>query len=323
MENLSPLVSICCTAYNHEKYIKDALDGFLIQKTTFPFEIVVFDDASTDKTQQIILEYASNYPNLFRLFLQKENLWQNKQISGTFTISFPNARGKYIAWCEGDDYWTDPYKLQKQVDFLEKNEDYGLIHTNYTTFIQKENRFAEVSFKREEGNIFFQNLWGNQIASLTVLARKDLIMEAIKQDIFKPNFLMSDYPLWLFILYNSKVSYIDDVTSVYRVLEVSASHSNDMLKNLKFEKSVWEVRFYFANKYNCSHLVENDIVQFYKGQLKLCCYKSYKEYARELYLGLKGLKKVELKDSFYYFVVQHSKLNCLFVTLAELRKRIF
>jgi glycosyltransferase involved in cell wall biosynthesis len=125
------LVSVTCISYNHAAFIEDALKGFLMQETDFAFEIIMFDDASTDTTQDIIRKYAALYPNIIKPMLQAENLWLGKGINGTTTVAWPAAKGKYIAWCEGDDYWTDPLKLQKQVSFLEKNPSFAGA-THYT-----------------------------------------------------------------------------------------------------------------------------------------------------------------------------------------------
>ena len=113
------LVSICCITYNHEDYIRKALDSFLMQETSFPFEIVVHDDASTDRTGAIIRSYQEKHPQIIRAIVQKEN--QYSQGRDTFSIAFKECRGKYIATCEGDDFWTDPSKLQRQIDYLETN----------------------------------------------------------------------------------------------------------------------------------------------------------------------------------------------------------
>ena len=118
----NPLVSIVCITYNHERFIRDALDGFVMQKTNFPFEILINDDASTDKTADIIREYEAKYPNLFRCVYQTENQWGKKDVCRD--ILYPMIRGQYVALCEGDDYWTDPLKLQKQVDFMESHPDF-------------------------------------------------------------------------------------------------------------------------------------------------------------------------------------------------------
>lgn len=117
-----PLVSICCITYNHEHYIKDALDGFVMQKTTFPFEIVISDDCSKDNTRTIIEEYKTMYPHIFKDISPNNNIGA----FANFTYVQEHAKGKYVAICEGDDYWTDPYKLQKQVDFLERHPDYSM-----------------------------------------------------------------------------------------------------------------------------------------------------------------------------------------------------
>lgn len=126
--NLSnPVLSICCITYNHENFIRQALDGFLMQQTNFPIEIIIHDDASTDNTANIIRQYQGKHPHLIKTILQRENQYsQGKKVS---LITFKEAQGKYIALCEGDDYWTDPLKLQKQVDFLEANPEYsGAFH---------------------------------------------------------------------------------------------------------------------------------------------------------------------------------------------------
>ncbi|MCO5388439.1 MAG: glycosyltransferase [Desulfosporosinus sp.] len=117
------MVSISCLTYKHEKYLRQALDSMLMQKTRFAYEIIVHDDASTDHTAAIIKEYAEKYPNIVKPILQTENQY-SKNVSITHKFILPAAMGKYIAYCEGDDYWTDPYKLQKQVDFLEEHPEY-------------------------------------------------------------------------------------------------------------------------------------------------------------------------------------------------------
>ncbi len=117
-----PLVSICCITYNHGPYIRSALDSFLSQKTDFSYEILIHDDASTDDTAEIIREYQARYPEMIRPILRRENQY-SRGISNISVFNFPRVRGKYIAMCEGDDYWTDSGKLQAQVDYLEAHPD--------------------------------------------------------------------------------------------------------------------------------------------------------------------------------------------------------
>ena len=122
------MVSICCVSYNHGKFIAKAIDGFLKQKTNFPFEILIHDDASTDSTAEITKSYEKKYPNIHAI-CQSENQF-SKGVSINYKYNFTRARGKYIALCEGDDYWIDECKLQKQFDYMEQNPECGLCFHN-------------------------------------------------------------------------------------------------------------------------------------------------------------------------------------------------
>jgi len=124
-KNTTPLVSISCLTFNHGPFLRQCLDGFLMQKTSFPFEIIIHDDCSTDDTAMIIEEYTQRYPNIIFPIYQPENQYSKGFRGMTVKYNFPRCRGKYIALCEGDDYWTDPSKLQKQIDFLEVNPDFA------------------------------------------------------------------------------------------------------------------------------------------------------------------------------------------------------
>jgi len=120
------MVSICCLAYNHKDYIRKALDSFLMQKTNFKFEILVNDDCSTDGTTEIIKEYEKKYPDIIKPLYHDENQYSKSYRQGnmmSIIFNFPRVTGKYTAMCEGDDFWTDEYKLQKQVDIMEANPD--------------------------------------------------------------------------------------------------------------------------------------------------------------------------------------------------------
>lgn len=126
---MEPLVSICCTAYNHEKYIAQTLDCFLSQRCSFDYEILIHDDASTDRTPEIIREYVQKHPDvIFPIFQQENQYSKGLSIDGTF--NFPRARGKYIALCEGDDFWCDPDKLQRQIAHMEEEPSCTFCFTN-------------------------------------------------------------------------------------------------------------------------------------------------------------------------------------------------
>lgn len=173
----APLVSISVIAYNHEKYIRQCLDGILMQKVDFPYEVLVHDDASPDGTADIIREYEAKYPDIIKPIYQTENQYSKVGIGAISRFNDERARGKYIAQCEGDDYWTDPDKLQMQVDFLEAHPEYvgtahsvtvindneeiiyieGLSNVKRCVFTRKE--YEEYAFPGHLGSWVFRNIF--------------------------------------------------------------------------------------------------------------------------------------------------------------------
>ncbi len=212
-----PLVSICCLTYNHEPFIRDALDGFLAQKTNFPYEILIYDDASTDRTQDIIREYAAGWPDLIRPILQTENQYSKGVTNPSGAFNFPRVRGKYIAMCEGDDYWTDPHKLQMQVDFLEKHPDCTLcIHSARVLTI--DGSFSDRRVRPYRGTRFLSSEdiidkpQGYAMASL-------VFPSAVVKDLpsYYTNCPVGDIPQQLMAAAMGWGYYIDRDMSVYRV----------------------------------------------------------------------------------------------------------
>ena len=151
----APLVSIRCLVYNHEPFLRQCLDGFVMQQTTFPFEAIIHDDASTDGSAAILREYAEKYPGIIKPIYETENQWGKGTISKTMNAAIhPNS--KYIAVCEGDDYWTDPKKLQLQVDFLESHPDYSFSVHEYKVWneVKKEFEPHQLEFLKGTDNNF-------------------------------------------------------------------------------------------------------------------------------------------------------------------------
>lgn len=245
----SPLVSVRCITYNHEPYIAQALDGFLMQKTNFPFEIIVHDDASPDKTADIIREYEKRFPNIIKPIYQTENQY-SKRDGSVGRIVNAACKGKYIAFCEGDDYWIEENKLQMQVDFLENNPEYGMCYTKANVYIQKERRFRKGCSGYSFNGFDDLLLNGNRIPTLTTVYRRDLF-DRYWQEVQPGNkgWLMGDYPLWLFFSHESKIKFFNKITSVYRVLEESASNTSNPQKRAAFVKSAEDIQLFFAQKY--------------------------------------------------------------------------
>ena len=267
------LVSICCLTYNHGQYIRQCLDGFMMQKTTFPFEVLIHDDASTDRTADIIHEYEAKYPDIIKPIYQKENQY-SKGVRISPTFQYPRAKGKYIALCEGDDYWIDPYKLQKQVDFLEDHSEYGLVYARAKCFNQKKQKYEGVLGRNY---VSFENLLReNTIPTLTVMLRKTLIFQYYNEiDVSKMGWRMGDYPLWLWVAERNKLYFINDVVAVYRVLEESASHSKSVERSIQFYKSRHDIQSFFALRNDCMNLLPWIDECYYVDVYQLCLVNSY------------------------------------------------
>lgn len=241
------LVSISCITYNHKNYIRQCLEGFLMQKTNFAFEILIHDDASTDGTTEIIQKYEKQYPSVIKPVYQTENQY-SKGVSISATFNFPRVKGKYVAICEGDDYWTDPLKLQKQFDFLEKKPDFGLVYTNTICYHQSSGQF--IKQKTSQISKLEDLLVSNKISTLTTCFRSDLWKDYQKNAYPKlPKFPFGDYPMWIYFFSKTKFHYLQDFTAVYRVLDNSASHSTLIENHLYFRKKVYECKIYMLNSY--------------------------------------------------------------------------
>ena len=231
----TPIVSVCVQTYNQEKFIGDCLDGILKQKTNFEFEILVGEDESPDNTRAVCLDYGKKYPEKIRLFLhsRENNIKVYGKPSPEFNYKYNmyHTRGKYIALCEGDDYWIDPLKLQKQVDFLEANEDYGLIYSDITLIGEEgeikryenfEKRYERIRRLYKSGDIFWQLLEKNLINTLTVCARRNLILDYVEN--FSREYSY-DHSLWLHIASKSKIKFVNEPWAAYRILNQGISNS--------------------------------------------------------------------------------------------------
>lgn len=311
-------VSICMLAYNHEDYIRQAIDGVLMQKCNFHFELIIGEDGSTDSTRQICIEYKQKYPNIIQLLLPSEN--QGMYVNWITCISA--VQGKYLAFCEGDDYWTDPYKLQKQVDFIEANLDYGMIHTDFAILNESEQYLSNVSLKRHSGYIFEKMLQFNEVGTLTVLLRSDLVFEAINDNVLKHYYKMIDYPLWLYIASKTKVYYWDECTSVYRVLLESASNSQDSHKKQLFVMSIMDIRYEFAKKNNSIEIIKDQLIDSRKGNLNFAFHNNLPILASASYLFLLKNKKQSLRDSIYYCATKSILFGSLLKLFIILKKKI-
>lgn len=300
------VVSICCITYNQEKYIAKTLDGFINQKVNFKYEIVISNDCSTDKTQEIINIYKKKYSDLIRDISPEKNIGAIEN----FYYCLKSCKGKYIAICEGDDYWIDENKLQLQVSLLENNPEYGMCYTKARKFIQYKQKYSRKLFGEKVNSFEDLLLNGNRIPTLTVCMCSSLVKQYMLD--IKPEekeWMMGDYPLWLYFAKNTNIYFINKVTSVYRLLIESASHTKNINNAVKFLKSSFEIQKYFAEKYNVKFsrtFNENEIKISY-GLLKCC---------REAVLNTES-KNINNKYKFIQFT---AKSRILFYLIYTIRK---
>lgn len=230
MEN-DILVSICCLTYNHEAYIRDALESFIKQRTTFRFEILIHDDASTDTTPAIIYEYEKKYPELVKPIYQKENQ-HSKGIKISATIQYPRAQGKYIAMCEGDDFWLDENKLQKQVEYLETHPECSLVvHASKIVDVEKKEIDNSIPYN-EERDVATEAIiegGGAMFSTNSMIFRREYTKRFPD---FYINAHIGDYPLTIYLSLCGKVHYFPDIMSAYRQ-GVPGSWSENEKKSLE------------------------------------------------------------------------------------------
>ena len=220
MDEKPCLVSILCAAFNHGEYIATALEGFVSQKTDFKFEVLVNDDKSSDNTAEIIRQYAEKYPHIIRPFYQPENLY-SQHIDIYEKVFFPNAQGKYIAMCEGDDCWCDPLKLQKQVDFLEAHNEYSAcVHNSIIRDCSGSEADKPYVQRSSDCDLLFKDVilgMSHAYHTSSLVCKKDIMADhqefyyAAKKNGF------SDYPDAIWLSMNGPIRFINEQMSIYRV----------------------------------------------------------------------------------------------------------
>lgn len=217
MKTGTPLVSICCITYNQAAYVRDALEGFLKQKTDFPFEVLIHDDASTDGTAEIIAEYVDRYPDCIKPVLQEVNQYSIGNIGVSGLFNFPRAKGKYIAMCEGDDYWTDEQKLQMQVGYMEEHPGCALcFHSARIELVQKAVTEQHMRPYEQDRKVEPEEIIGKKsgYAMASMLFRTEMVKDL--PDFYK-NAPISDIPLQLMAAARGYGYYIDREMCVYRL----------------------------------------------------------------------------------------------------------
>ncbi len=208
-----PVVSICCTTYNHEKYISQAIDSFLAQVTEFPFEVIIRDDASTDKTAEIIRNYEENFPNILKPIYETENGFKKGIKPLPLVIS--QVKGKYVAICEGDDFWVDENKLQKQVDFLENNPDFSICFHSVIELYESSGEKKISNLNQKENTTIKDLAECNYIHTCSCVFRKSY--EELPYWFLNSQMPFTDYAIHLINAQYGKIKFLNETMAVYRI----------------------------------------------------------------------------------------------------------
>lgn len=247
MKSEEIIVSVCMITYNHQKFISEAIEGVLMQKTTFPIELIIGEDCSTDATRSICIDYQNKYPDIIKLQLPDTN----KGMMRNFIENMQAATGRYIALCEGDDYWTDPYKLQKQVEFLEANKDYSIVSHNAL----KVNYFDGSSLKMNnfESNLDFS--FNDMLNRLLTIPTASIVFKNTTIPDWITFCKVGDWPLLSWLLNNGKGYYFCETMSVYSKHEKGMSVD---IQKRNHNRILLET-FLIIEQHNKNYLVEKHI----------------------------------------------------------------
>ena len=282
--------------YNQEAYIKQAIEGVLMQKTNFNYQLVIGEDCSTDNTRQICEDYQEKYLSKIKLL---PSLDKNMGLIANYMRTIKSCDGEYIAICDGDDYWIDDCKLQKQVDFLENHPDYSIVGTNYMK-LYKDNRLVEDIKDRKKTYYEFDDLvFKNLIPSVTVLFKNIPQKDPLPNWIL--NFPYGDWPTYLWVLKNSgKIHFLEDVTAVYR-MEIGVS-AKIRKKISDIEKVNLNILEHIASDGNFSHkkIVVKASVNNTKKSI-LASYNREKRYGKAFKLFAQILLQQKNKFTFIKF----------------------
>lgn len=287
------MVSVSMITYKHESYIKEAIEGVLMQIVDFTVELIIADDCSPDSTQNIVKHIIDSHPNgkWIKYFRHDPNL--GMQQNGIFASN--KCQGKYIAACEGDDYWTDPYKLQKQVDFLEMNESYSLSFHKINILNKDGDVVEDFITKVPENYEIFENLaYGNFIHTPSVVFRSKYLPLPLKLS-YAP---VGDYVLWLHLASHGKIHYISESMAIYREGVGIWSSSKKSAKSIQWCFVLYLCIDYFKEfnlekplqkqlEWSYSHLSEACFEEMASSKEDLSTHIPLKKLAKSLVIGLK------------------------------------
>ena len=274
-----PLVSVCTITYNHEKYIREAIDSFLMQETNFPFEIVVGEDCSLDNTKKILDAYVKRYPNIIKLVSSEKNVGANKNSQRTMSACL----GEYMAACEGDDYWTDKYKLQIQIDEMKKHPEVNI--SFHPVYELKDARKGKVLAKHSNKNKIFSTSEvilgeGGFMPTNSLVVKKEVINNL--PEWFHEEAPVGDYFIQIFGARNAGALYINKVMGIYRT-----NHTESWSHSLYDDKKIIT---YVEKMRKVMKFLDNDLEKKYSKEINKCINLYYWSVIK--YKGIKNDDKI-------------------------------
>jgi glycosyltransferase involved in cell wall biosynthesis len=276
-----PTVSVMTITYNQKSYIVQAIEGILAQRTNFPFELVIGEDCSTDGTREIVFDYQRRYPDTIRVITSERNVGGKSNAIRTRKA----CRGKYLALCDGDDFWHHPDKLQKQVDFMESRPECGIVYSNYDIRSGRRGKIIrdfitykkwKVPEKMSPRYFICNEKMSVTILTCTVLLRRDLCEKIIQADPSlheTTHYLMGDIQLWTEMSAAAEVGYIPESLATYNVSEESATRSGNVSNEFRFQASLCELMIYLSRKYGMpDEIIKGHEKRWYETSMRLACH---------------------------------------------------
>jgi glycosyltransferase involved in cell wall biosynthesis len=303
-----PLVSVAMITYNHAPFIVQAIEGVLQQKTSFSFELIIGEDCSTDGAREIVFKYQKKYPDIIQVVTSDKNV--GAKGNGYRTIRA--CQGKYIAFCEGDDYWHHPYKLQKQADYMENHPDCGLVYSSYDMYYVKSRKRIKNYIKYKKWEMpktpdmaaFVEAkgpMWIGMLTCTTMVQRA-LCEQIIESDPYLHQngpFQRGDTQLWAEIAHISRVHYIPESLATYNQTVESATRGKDITKAVRLQIADAELGLYLCNKYNLPSSTRNEMEALrFNGLLRLAFHTRNAELADEV---RRKKKTFSFKEWMLYF----------------------
>lgn len=298
-------VSVCITTYNLESYITQTLDSVLCQETSFDYEVIVGDDFSTDRTREILLRYKEKYPNKVVLHFQKENVGVNRNDYDLIQL----AKGEYIAWCDGDDYWLTKDKLQKQVEILDANPTFSCVHTHWVDCYEVDGRKTNFTIQQKEwereltGDKYVERFIAGETTGCrfsSLMYRKALVIDFLSKD---PSVYLgvphkqNDFALFCILSYYGPFYLLPEYTTAYRIREVSLSMGNSAEKRVIYTIAYLHLLSYLLKAFKVNKIIVNTSM---RRNVATILHAMYNERNRNWSTKLKDVSDVVSRADYTY-----------------------